>query len=170
MQIANKAPSNTYVFSEQDLPGFADRLSAGFKHSYNNNVASSQLLLPQDRLRPTSSLNDKPRKWHPYFRKAIPSKLQNLGEMSRSFPAYSSTYLLEKTAIRARISTEITCQPVENKAYRDIMQERTRLAEKPKKETQLLSSAAASLANASYISGNPSTGDFSKFIVSIVCA
>ena len=77
------------------------------------------------------------------------------------------TRLIEKTAICARVGTEVICQPVQNRAYRDIMHERSKLAEKPKKGTQLLATTAASLGNATYVSGNQPAGDFSKFIVSI---
>ena len=86
---------------------------------------------------------------------------------SKSLRTNGNVHLLEKTAIRASISTEVICQPVENKAYRDIMHDRSRLAEKPKKEKHSLSGAVASMGNAIHLSGNSSTGDFSKFIVRI---
>ena len=164
MQIATEASVNTFIFSEQDLPGFADRPSAETRPLNAIEPSASQRLQSQDRPINNTRSHERPRKWQPYFRKVIPS-------MQSSWVMWKLDlrlmHLIEKTAICARVDTEIICQPVENRAYRSIMHERSKLAEKPKKDLRMLASTATSLGNAIYLPSNLAAGDFSNFIVSI---
>ena len=73
MHVANKSPVNTYIFSEQDLPGFADRLSVDTRPSRATELLPSRRLQPPDQPNNTTAPDETSRKWHPYYRKVIPS-------------------------------------------------------------------------------------------------
>lgn len=75
----------------------------------------------------------------------------------------------EQTSVAGQVQTEINCLPVENEEYRQIMEERTKQALKPKRETKFLTG------NVSAHGGNllaPGTlgaaGNFENFIVGLL--
>lgn len=70
---------------------------------------------------------------------------------------------LEKTTIAGKVSREITCLPVENQEYRQLMDDRTRQAITSKKETQFVVDSDASNALAPGTLG--ASGNFENFIV-----
>ncbi|KAL9121820.1 MAG: hypothetical protein Q9187_001627 [Circinaria calcarea] len=120
LQITNRSPTNTYVFSEKDLPGYSNRTKGNPRQNHDNASLPQSQVAPrpqfQDRSKQASSRFDKSRKWEPYYRKAIP----------------------KKTAIIGQVQREINCLPVENDDYHRVMDEIARQALKPKKETQFV--------------------------------
>lgn len=83
LQITNRSPMNTYLFSERDLPGYSNRTKGNPRHNHDNASLPQSQVAPrpqfQDRSKQGSSRFDKNRKWEPYYRKAIPSKFDCTG-------------------------------------------------------------------------------------------
>ena len=79
MNITNPDATNTFIFSEKDLPGFASKLK-GQQQPGGLPPTRVPRSLYQDGLRkPSQQSNgfdksDKSRRWQPYFRTAIPSR------------------------------------------------------------------------------------------------
>ncbi len=73
--------------------------------------------------------------------------------------------IAEQTALAGQIQTEVNCLPVENAEYRQQMDQITKEATKPKKETKFVADILPGMG------GNPGTlgasGGFSSFIVRI---
>ena len=78
MHITNQDSSNTFIFTEKDLPGYASRMKGGTRKGQSNGGGSSARAPPRavfrDRSRQGLSQVDKNKRWQPSFRKAIPSK------------------------------------------------------------------------------------------------
>lgn len=76
----------------------------------------------------------------------------------------SHCFVPEQTALAGQVQMEINCLPVENVEYRSIMDQRSKQAMKPKRETKLLEGVLSGHG------GNPGTlgpsGQFDGFIVS----
>lgn len=72
MNITNQDTANTFVFSEKDLPGFSSKL----KGQQSGGLPPSRVprSMYQDRAKKVPQEADKPRRWQPYFRTAIPSR------------------------------------------------------------------------------------------------
>lgn len=74
MNITNPDTTNTFVFSEKDLPGFSSKL----KGQQSGGLPPSRVprSMYQDRAsKPFQQADkDKPKRWQPYFRTAIPSR------------------------------------------------------------------------------------------------
>ena len=79
MQITNQDTANTFIFSEKDLPGYTNRVRGTVRQSQENTLLPLSQVRSrsqhQDRLLRASSRIDKTKKWQPYYRKAIPSKV-----------------------------------------------------------------------------------------------
>ncbi len=72
MNITNPDAANTFVFSEKDLPGFSSKL----KGQQPGGLPPSRVprSMYQDRAKKPPQQADKPKRWQPYFRTAIPSR------------------------------------------------------------------------------------------------
>ena len=79
MQITNQDTANTFIFSEKDLLGYTNRPKGTARQSQENTLLplSQAHSRSQHHDRPlrASSRIDKTKKWQPYYRKAIPSKV-----------------------------------------------------------------------------------------------
>ena len=77
MHMMNRDTLNTYIFTEQDLPGYSSKSGANLKPSGHAEVPSNSRTFSrpgfQNRTGQGSYRVDKNKKWQPYFRKAIPS-------------------------------------------------------------------------------------------------
>ncbi|KAI9809049.1 MAG: hypothetical protein M1825_002338 [Sarcosagium campestre] len=109
LQITNKDSTNTYLFSEKDLPGYSTKS----RPKRTNGIADSKQGSGKPGEKPRW---EKGKRWQPYFRKAIP----------------------KQTALRGVVKHEVNCVPIESEAYNRVMEERARQAAKPARETQLL--------------------------------
>lgn len=69
MHITNQQSSNTFIFTEKDLPGYASKGKGDSRKGQSNGAYSSTPRTFRDR-----SKIDKNKRWQPSFRKAIPSK------------------------------------------------------------------------------------------------
>jgi transcription initiation factor TFIIF subunit beta len=70
LNITDESVSNTYVFTEQDLPGFKSRAKVDFDSA----SANMPMRLNRPRFQTTGD-KDKNKRTGPYFKKAIPSTL-----------------------------------------------------------------------------------------------
>ena len=104
LHVIDQDPTNTFVFSEKDLPGYraysADRAPPRFK----------------DRKRIA-----KAKKPEYNFRRAIPSEYIPLCKSLELIRAAA-----EQTALTGQVRTEINCLPIENKDYVEYMKRRAR--------------------------------------------
>lgn len=71
MHVTNRNSANTFVFTEKDLPGYNSKI----KGPPNQGQRMPPRPNFQDRSRQNFAQADKTRRFQPYFRKAIPSKL-----------------------------------------------------------------------------------------------
>ena len=78
MQITNQNPTNTFIFTEKDLPGYAANGRQGVMQGHKNGGPPYSHGPPrpmfQDRARQNIQKYDNKKKWQPYYRKAIPSE------------------------------------------------------------------------------------------------
>lgn len=72
MHITNQQSSNTFIFTEKDLPGYASKGKGDARKGHNNGTYSSTQITPRT-FRDRSKI-DKNKRWQSSFRKAIPSK------------------------------------------------------------------------------------------------
>lgn len=72
MHITNQQSSNTFIFTEKDLPGYASKGKGDARKGQSNGAYSSTQITPRT-FRDRSKI-DKNKRWQPSFRKAIPSK------------------------------------------------------------------------------------------------
>jgi transcription initiation factor TFIIF subunit beta len=109
MAVTNAASSNTFIFSEQDLP------QKSFKgKGPGRNVDSKN---SKDRLAPGDRRQwERYSRYQPYIRKPIP----------------------KQTALTGAVKHEVSCYPVENAEFMRIMAQRNRDALKPKHQTMFV--------------------------------
>lgn len=78
MQVTNRDPANTFIFTEKDLPGYAANGKHGAVQGHKNGAPPYTHGPPrpmfQDRVRQSLQKYEKNKRWQPYFRKAIPSE------------------------------------------------------------------------------------------------
>ena len=78
MHAASQDSSNTFIFTEKDLPGYASRMKGSARKSQNNGGFSSGRISGRpafrDRSRQGLQQGDKSKRWQSSFRRAIPSK------------------------------------------------------------------------------------------------
>ncbi len=72
MHVTNRDSSNTFIFTEKDLPGYASKGKVDSRKVQSNGGYSSTQITPRN-FRDRSKI-DKNKRWQPSFRKAIPSK------------------------------------------------------------------------------------------------
>ncbi len=72
MNITNPDTANTFVFSEKDLPGFISKLKGQQAGALPPSRVPRSIY--QDRAKKPLQQGDKPKRWQPYFRTAIPSR------------------------------------------------------------------------------------------------
>ncbi|PNH47686.1 hypothetical protein VD0004_g716 [Verticillium dahliae] len=107
LEMGSELTRGTFVFSEEDLPGFKAKSKA--RNDAANNGIPAHLLRPKVD-RPARKPFDRKARYQPFYRKAIP----------------------KKTKIRARIQYEMGCKPVDNEESRAILQLKQMEAHKPK--------------------------------------
>ena len=77
MQVTNREPTNTFVFSEKDLLGY-NKPKASMRQPQDSTSLPFSQVAPrpkfQDRSRSGVLRSDRSKKWQPYYRKAIPSR------------------------------------------------------------------------------------------------
>lgn len=81
MHVMERNPASTFIFTEKDLPGYSIKGKGNNKPGqhlggFPSSRMPSQTAF-QDRSRQATNQADKGKRWQPYFRKAIPSKLQH---------------------------------------------------------------------------------------------
>ncbi|KAI0478830.1 transcription initiation factor IIF, beta subunit-domain-containing protein [Xylariaceae sp. FL0804] len=116
LDVKDMALSNTFLFTEQDLPGFKNK-SQGANSSLPPHLRRRQERQhekPQEKTQPDGVIKKK----QPYYRKAIP----------------------KKTVLAGRFRHELNCQPVWNQETKHIMKMRNEEASKPKKTTTMAQS------------------------------
>lgn len=69
LDITSQAVDNTYVFTEQNLPGFKSKTQGKFESSTANMPAR----LNRERNQKERPAFDKNKRFQPYFRRAVPS-------------------------------------------------------------------------------------------------
>ena len=78
MHVTNRDSSNTFIFTEKDLPGYASRMKGRARKGQSNGGFSSGRISSRpafrDRFRHGSQQADKSKRWQSNFRKAIPSE------------------------------------------------------------------------------------------------
>ncbi|KXH39463.1 transcription initiation factor IIF [Colletotrichum salicis] len=118
LEMGKDIARSTFVFTEEDLPGFKAKTKA--------RTDAANAGIPARFLRPkTEKVEKKPfekgRRWQPYYRKAIP----------------------KKTKIAARIQYELACKPVDNAESQAILQRKQVEAQRPKHTLQIMEQRAA---------------------------
>jgi transcription initiation factor TFIIF subunit beta len=107
-----KDVKNTFIFSEQDLPGFKSKMGDGFDPSTANlppRLTQKKPGKPMGERQPF----DRSRKFQPYVRRAIP----------------------KKTTLAGKVKHEVNCVAVDNAESAYLMAVRTMEAMKPKTTT-----------------------------------
>lgn len=78
MHVTNRDSSNTFVFTEKDLPGYASKMKGSARRGQSNGGFPSGRVSGRpafrDRSRQGLQHGDKGKRWQSNFRKAIPSK------------------------------------------------------------------------------------------------
>jgi transcription initiation factor TFIIF subunit beta len=114
LDMTEEAVKHTFLFTEQDLPGFKSKSRQKFEAATANMPA-----------RLTRAKNEKPmskqpydpnKRFQPYFRKAIP----------------------KRTTLAGKVAHEVNCVAVENEESQRILAERTLEAMRPKRFTKFL--------------------------------
>ncbi|KAK1968861.1 transcription initiation factor IIF [Colletotrichum eremochloae] len=118
LEMGKELARSTFVFTEEDLPGFKAKSKA--------RTDAANAGIPARFLRPKADkVEKKPfekgRRWQPYYRKAIP----------------------KKTKIAARIQYELACKPVDNAESQAILQRKQLEAQRPKHTLQIMEQRAA---------------------------
>ncbi|KFX89174.1 hypothetical protein O988_08728 [Pseudogymnoascus sp. VKM F-3808] len=115
LDITAETVNNTFVFTEQDLPGFKSKSRKGFDPATANLPA--RLTRPKFD-KPTDKQPWDPKKrFQPYFKRAIP----------------------KKTTLAGRVAHEINCVPVDNPETNRLLAQRTLAAMQPRNRTVFLS-------------------------------
>jgi len=78
LDVTEETVKNTYVFTEQDLPGFKSKSRQKFNPASANMPA--RLTRPKNDKPISKQPYDPNKRFQPYFRKAIPSKYSSLAE------------------------------------------------------------------------------------------
>ncbi|KAL8772331.1 MAG: hypothetical protein Q9209_002543 [Squamulea sp. 1 TL-2023] len=115
MHLANRRSTNTFIFSEKDLHGYAARSQTHMpkQPAYPSRTSNSSF---QHRPGQNPPQRDAGKRWQPY---------------KRTIP--------KQTALMGQIQTEVNCFPVENIEYKRIMDARTKQALlKPRRETKMV--------------------------------
>lgn len=114
LDVTESKVKNTFVFTEQDLPGFKSRSQMKFDPKSANMPA--RLMRPKfDKLNPRGPY-DPNKRFQPYFRKAVP----------------------KKTMIAGKVAHEVNCITVDNEEAQRLLAMRTIEAMKPKMHTKFL--------------------------------
>lgn len=164
MHMMNRDTLNTYIFTEQDLPGYSSKSGANLKPGGHTDSRTFPRPGFQNRTGQGSHKVDKNKKWQPYFRKAIPSMQHRC-----SNEILALIFCVENTALAGKIKMELNCLPVENAEYRRVMDKRAKQAMKPKRETQLLTSLISSHGGNLLAPGTlGAAGSFDTFIVRLI--
>ena len=128
--VTDENVTNTFVFTEQDLPGFKSKSKAKFDASSANMPA--RLTRGKNEKPGTKQPYDPNKRFQPYYRKAIPSQYANLLHDSH---ADSKT---ERTTLAGRVAHEVNCVPVENDEATRLLAIRMFEETKPKVATRFL--------------------------------
>ncbi|KAI4278699.1 MAG: hypothetical protein LQ337_000808 [Flavoplaca oasis] len=118
LNLASRKSSNTFIFSEKDLHGYAARSKISMPTktaggSYPSRAPNSAF---QHRQRQNTPLQEAGKRWQPY-RRTIP----------------------KQTALTGQVQTELNCFPVENAEYKRVMDARAKQAMlKPRRETKMV--------------------------------
>ncbi|KAF6810958.1 transcription initiation factor IIF [Colletotrichum sojae] len=118
LEIGKELARSTFVFTEEDLPGFKAKSKA--RNDAANAGIPARLLRPKQE-KVEKKPFEKRGRWQPYYRKAIP----------------------KKTKIAARIQYELACKPVDNAESQAILQRKQVEAQRPKHTLQILEQRAA---------------------------
>lgn len=77
MHVMNRDTQNTFIFTEQDLPGYSSKPGLSLKAGGHAEAPSNSRIPPRPTFQHRTGQGphrvDKNKKWQPYFRKAIPS-------------------------------------------------------------------------------------------------
>ncbi|TAQ91543.1 hypothetical protein B7494_g170 [Chlorociboria aeruginascens] len=140
LDITTERTKNTFLFTEQDLPGFKSKSKAKFDAA-SANMPARLTRIQKDRPGPMKF--DPNKKFQPYFRKAIP----------------------KRTTLAGRVAHEINCVPVDNAEARFLMGERTLEAMRPKLHTKFLKDDESNMAQGFILPGTvQAEGTFNNFI------
>ncbi|KAL8993119.1 MAG: hypothetical protein Q9169_006586 [Polycauliona sp. 2 TL-2023] len=118
MNLTNRKSSNTFIFSEKDLHGYATKGKVGMPNRpaggpYPSRAPNSGF---QQRPAQNAPQRETGKRWQPY---------------KRTIP--------KQTALSGRVQTEVNCFPVENSAYQRVMDARAKHAlSKPRRETKMV--------------------------------
>ncbi|KAL8679630.1 MAG: hypothetical protein Q9186_004091 [Xanthomendoza sp. 1 TL-2023] len=118
MHIASRKSTNTFIFSEKDLHGYAARSKTTIQNKAGAGAFPSRAPNSSFQQRPGQNARprDPTRRWQPY-RRTIP----------------------KQTALIGQIQTEVNCLPVENTEYKRVMDARAKEAlSKPRRETKMV--------------------------------
>ncbi|PMD56549.1 uncharacterized protein K444DRAFT_694164 [Hyaloscypha bicolor E] len=114
LDVTDEAVKNTFVFTEQDLPGFKSKSKQKFDPASANMPA--RLTRPKNDKPISKQPHDPNKRFQPYFRKAIP----------------------KRTTIAGKVAHEVNCIAVENAESERLIAMRTLEAMRPKKFTKFI--------------------------------
>ncbi len=80
MHVTNQSPANTFLFTEKDLPGYSSKIKGGAKVGAGVGGMTYPHVPPRPRFQDRGKQGgqakyEKGKRWQPYYRKAVPSKL-----------------------------------------------------------------------------------------------
>ncbi|KAH8593699.1 transcription initiation factor IIF, beta subunit [Bisporella sp. PMI_857] len=125
LEMVEESVNNTFVFAEQDLPGYKSKSKQKFDLASANMPAR---LTRPSKVEKTKQPYDPNRKFVPQYRKAVP----------------------KRTTLRGRVKHELNCVPVDNDEAKYLMRLMTEEAMKPKHVTKYLKEDV-SHSNSAYI-------------------
>ncbi|POS84331.1 hypothetical protein EPUL_002413 [Erysiphe pulchra] len=114
LEVTEENVKNTFVFTEQDLPGFKSRSQTKFDPKSANMPA--RLIRAKNEKLNIKGDPDQSRRFQPYFRKAVP----------------------KRTTIAGKVAHEVNCVVVHNEEASRLLAMRTIEAMKPKRHTKFL--------------------------------
>jgi transcription initiation factor TFIIF subunit beta len=132
LDITEEKVKNTFVFTEQDLPGFKSRSRQKFDLASANMPA--RLTRPKNETPISKQPYDPNKRFQPYFRKAIPSSYKP----THGFRFKLMIILPERTTLQGKVAHEVNCIAVQNEESQRILSERTLEAMRPKKHTKFI--------------------------------
>ncbi|RKF77512.1 Transcription initiation factor IIF subunit beta [Golovinomyces cichoracearum] len=146
LEVTEKQVKNTFIFTEQDLPGFKSRTQTKFDPKSANMPA--RLVQSKSEKFTPKGVFDPNKRFQPYFRKAVP----------------------KRTTMSGRVAYEVNCIAVHNEEAERLLALRTIEAMKPKRHTTFLNQDISVTGKGFIQPGSISAqNSFSGFIVRAIC-
>ena len=158
--MTNAQSTNTYIFTEKDLPGYRTKGQGPAKPAAFAGVAKGSSHLPSPKQQMSGPPRwEKGRRTGPYFKKAVPSMLIGLRDGM-------TLTLTEQTALAGVVKHEMSCVPVDGEEEARYLERKAKGSSKPR-ETMFINGVGPVAGNLLDPGTMGSGGSFGGFIVRV---